>query len=97
MLAVGDLELDPAERRVTVAGAEVALTAREFALLEYLMRRAGEVVSKTELLDHVWDASVETAPERGRGVRRLPAPQDRPGPAGDRARRRLPAGRRDGR
>ncbi|MEU5567847.1 MULTISPECIES: response regulator transcription factor [Micromonospora] len=62
VLAVGDLRLDPARRRVTRDGAEVALTAREFALLDYLMRRPGEVVSKTELLDHVWDASVETAP-----------------------------------
>jgi two-component system OmpR family response regulator len=40
----------------------VGLTTREFALLEYLMRRPGEVVSKTELLDHVWDAAVDTAP-----------------------------------
>ena len=62
VLTVGDLELDPATRRVTRAGAEVMLTVREFALLEYLMRRPGEVVSKTELLDHVWDASVDTAP-----------------------------------
>jgi DNA-binding response OmpR family regulator len=62
VLAHGDVELDPAERRVTVAGAEVALTAREFALLEYLIRHPGQVVSKTELLDHVWDAALETAP-----------------------------------
>jgi two-component system OmpR family response regulator len=62
VLAVGDLRLDPARRRVTRADAEVALTAREFALLDYLMRRPGQVVSKTELLDHVWDASLETAP-----------------------------------
>ncbi|WBB72005.1 response regulator transcription factor [Micromonospora sp. WMMD1128] len=62
VLTVGDLRLDPARRRVTRADVEVALTSREYALLDYLMRRAGEVVSKTELLDHVWDASVETAP-----------------------------------
>ncbi|MFE9956562.1 response regulator transcription factor [Micromonospora sp. NPDC005299] len=62
VLAVADLRLDPARRRVTRSDAEVALTAREYALLAYLMRRPGEVVSKTELLDHVWDASVETAP-----------------------------------
>jgi two-component system, OmpR family, response regulator len=62
VLVVGPLELDPARRRVAYAGAEVTLTAREYALLEYLMRRPGEVVSKTELLDHVWDASIETAP-----------------------------------
>ena len=44
------------------ADAEVVLTSREYALLEYLMRRPGEVVTKTELLDHVWDAAVDTAP-----------------------------------
>ncbi|MBG6103164.1 response regulator transcription factor [Micromonospora vinacea] len=62
VLAVGDLRLDPARRRVTRADAEVVLTAREFALLDYLMRRPGQVISKIELLDHVWDASLETAP-----------------------------------
>jgi DNA-binding response OmpR family regulator len=62
VLTAGDLSLDPARRRVTVAGAEVPLTTREYGLLRYLMRRAGDVVSKTELLDHVWDASEETAP-----------------------------------
>ncbi|MCZ7474081.1 response regulator transcription factor [Micromonospora sp. WMMC273] len=62
VLTVGDLRLDPARRRVTRADVEVVLTSREYALLDYLMRRPGEVVSKTELLDHVWDASVETAP-----------------------------------
>lgn len=62
VLTAGDLTLDPAQRRVTRDGVEVVLTTREFALLEYLMRRAGEVLSKTELLDHVWAASLETAP-----------------------------------
>ncbi|MEV4524395.1 response regulator transcription factor [Micromonospora tulbaghiae] len=62
VLTVGDLRLDPARRRVTRADAEVVLTSREYALLDYLMCRPGEVVSKTELLDHVWDASVDTAP-----------------------------------
>ncbi len=62
VLVVGELTLDPAQRRVTRDDAEVALTAREFAVLEYLMRRAGQVVSKTELLDHVWDAAEDTAP-----------------------------------
>lgn len=62
VLTCGDLSLDPARRRVRRGEDEVALTAREFAVLEYLIRRAGEVVSKIELLDHVWDAAVETAP-----------------------------------
>jgi DNA-binding response OmpR family regulator len=43
-------------------GIEVVLTTREYALLEYLMRRAGRVVSKVELLDHVWDAGADSAP-----------------------------------
>jgi two-component system, OmpR family, response regulator len=62
VLSVGGLILDPARRRVTLEGADVALTTREYGLLQYLMRRAGDVVSKTELLDHVWDANEETAP-----------------------------------
>jgi len=61
VLTVGELSLDPARRRVTSGGDEIVLTAREYALLEYLMRRPGQVVSKTELLDHVWDAALDTA------------------------------------
>ncbi|WP_265521617.1 response regulator transcription factor [Oerskovia flava] len=56
VLTVGELTLDPATRVVTQRGYEVATTAREFALLEYFMRRPGHVVSKSELRDHVWDA-----------------------------------------
>jgi two-component system OmpR family response regulator len=55
ILEVRDLRLDPATHLVTRAGREVELTAREFALLEFLARRAGQVVSRTELLEHVWD------------------------------------------
>jgi two-component system OmpR family response regulator len=62
VLAAGALTLDPASRRVTLSGTEVALTAREYALLEYLIRRVGEVVTKIELLDHVWDAAEDTDP-----------------------------------
>jgi len=56
VLVAGDLRLDPATRRVTRADTEIALTGREFALLEYLLRRAGDVVGKSELLEHVWDS-----------------------------------------
>jgi two-component system OmpR family response regulator len=55
VLKVGDVSLDPAAHRVLRAGQAVELSAREFALLEYLMRQAGEVVSRTRILDHVWD------------------------------------------
>jgi len=56
VLCAGDLALDPATRRVTRGDVQVALTPREYALLEYLIRRPGEVVSKSELLEHVWGA-----------------------------------------
>ena len=59
VLRAGDLSLDPAARIVRRGSAAVSLTAREFALLEYLLRRAGEVVPKAELLIHVWDAAEE--------------------------------------
>jgi two-component system OmpR family response regulator len=54
-LKVEDLEFDLLARRVTRAGQEVDLTARELKLLEYLMRRAGQVVTRTMLLEGVWD------------------------------------------
>jgi two-component system OmpR family response regulator len=54
-LRVEDLEFDLIARRVTRAGRELDLTARELKLLEYLMRRAGQVVTRTMLLEGVWD------------------------------------------
>jgi two-component system, OmpR family, response regulator len=54
-LVVGDLVMDLISRRVTRGGREIPLRPREFALLEYLMRNAGRVVSKTMILSHVWD------------------------------------------
>jgi DNA-binding response OmpR family regulator len=59
VLAAGDLRLDPAERRVWRGDLELILTARELGLLEYLLRRPGEVCSKTEIIDHVWDDAFE--------------------------------------
>jgi DNA-binding response OmpR family regulator len=53
-LTVDDLSLDLLTRKVTRAGAAIDLRPREFALLEYLMRNAGRVVSKTMILSHVW-------------------------------------------
>ena len=58
-LAVGDLTLDLLNREVTRAGEHVELQAREFALLEYLMRHAGRVVTKTMILEHIWDYSFD--------------------------------------
>jgi len=56
-LEVGDLVVDPATHEVLRGAASVELTAREFAVLEYLARHPGEVVSRATLLDHVWDAN----------------------------------------
>jgi DNA-binding response OmpR family regulator len=58
----GDLSLDPVTRRCTRGEVEVQLTAREFSVLEFLMRRAGEVVTKSEILDNVWDFAFEGDP-----------------------------------
>jgi len=55
VLEAGDLRFDPGARRVWRGESEIRLTAREASLLEFLLRRAGQVVSKTEILDHVWD------------------------------------------
>lgn len=59
VLIAGDLVIDPASRTVTRAGRLVSLTTREFAVLEFLVRRAGEVVSRTQLLEHVWDQNYD--------------------------------------
>jgi two-component system OmpR family response regulator len=59
LLELGDLVVDPAARRVSRQGVPVQLTAREFALLEFLARHPGEVVSRTRLLDHVWDENFD--------------------------------------
>jgi DNA-binding response OmpR family regulator len=61
-LAVGDLTLDPASREVKRGDAAIEVTTREFAVLEFLMRRAGQVVSKSEILDGVWDFAFEGDP-----------------------------------
>jgi two-component system OmpR family response regulator len=54
-LRVGDLVVDPATHAVERAGTPVELSAREFAVLEYLARHPGEAVSRTRLIEHVWD------------------------------------------
>src|SRR3954469_23098075 len=56
VLSAGDLTLDPAERRVARAGEPVAVTPREFALLEFLLRHRGQAVTKTAIIENVWDA-----------------------------------------
>jgi DNA-binding response OmpR family regulator len=58
-LTVGDLSLDLLTREVHRAGQNIELQTREFALLEYLMRNAGRVVTKTMILEHIWDYSFD--------------------------------------
>ena len=62
VLCAGDLRLDPAARRVWRGGVELELTAREVSVLEYLLRRRGEVVTKREILAHVWDFDFDGDP-----------------------------------
>jgi two-component system OmpR family response regulator len=59
VLRVGDLELDPAARRVSRRGTEIPLSTKEFQLLEVFMRRPGEVLSRFQLLEGAWDTEYE--------------------------------------
>ena len=59
IMVVGDLTLDPVRRRVARADTDIALTPKEYTLLHYLMHRRDEVVTKTEILEHVWDTAFE--------------------------------------
>lgn len=58
-LKVGDLELDRVVHKVKRAGKSIELTSKEFSLLEYLMSNAGRVLSRTMIVEHVWDQSFE--------------------------------------
>jgi len=79
VLAAGDLTLDPGARRVWRDGTEVELTARETSLLEFLLRRKGEAVTKTSVLDQVWDDRFDGDPNIVEVyVRRLRNKLDRP-------------------
>jgi len=60
LLRSGDLTLDPKAKVAYLGTRRLGLTAKEFGILEYLMRKPGEVVSQQELLEHVWDVSANT-------------------------------------
>ena len=62
VLELGGLRIDTAARRVFLGGAEITLTAKEFSVLEQLAVRAGEVVSKARILEHVWDFAYDGDP-----------------------------------
>ncbi len=59
VLAAGDLRLDPASRRVWRGATDIALSAKEFAMLEAFMRRPGQVLDRLALLEHAWDYNYE--------------------------------------
>jgi DNA-binding response OmpR family regulator len=59
IIKVRDLQLDPAARSVMKGIETLKLTVKEYALLEYLMRHPGEVISQTEIIDHIWDDDVD--------------------------------------
>ncbi len=59
IIEVGPLKIDPARKEVTRSGAKIDLTAKEFALLEYMARHAGTVLTRTQLSEHVWDMNFE--------------------------------------
>ena len=59
VITVGDLAVRTRTRQVTRAGQNIDLTAKEYALLEYLVRRAGEVVSRADISEHVWDETYD--------------------------------------
>ncbi|MFE7426719.1 response regulator transcription factor [Streptomyces sp. NPDC057545] len=62
VITVGALRMDTAARRVRLAGTEIALTTKEFAVLEQLALRPGQVVSKADILEHVWDFAYDGDP-----------------------------------
>ena len=62
VLTAGDLRVDPASRRCWRGDTEIPLTARELSVLEFLIRHTGQVVSKRDILNHVWDADFEGDP-----------------------------------
>jgi DNA-binding response OmpR family regulator len=59
VLTAGDLSLDPARQEVSRGGQPIALTAREFSVLHFLMRHRGDVMSRTQILEGVWDTYYE--------------------------------------
>jgi two-component system copper resistance phosphate regulon response regulator CusR len=60
VLAVGDLEIDTRSREAVRAGRTIHLTSREYALLDYLARRSGDVVTRTAIAEHVWDEGFDS-------------------------------------
>lgn len=62
VLQVADLTLDPAEKKVTRSGKVIKLSAKEFAILEYMMRNPGRILSKNNIMTHVWNFDADILP-----------------------------------
>ena len=62
ILQIGDLKLDPSSKKVTRASQEINLTTKEYGVLEYLMRNKGKVLSKEQIISHVWDFDADVLP-----------------------------------
>lgn len=62
VLEVGDLILNPSNKTVVRAGKQIRLTSKEYAILEYMMRNSGRVVSKENIISHVWDFDADVLP-----------------------------------
>ena len=62
IIQVGDLKLDPSSKKVTRASQEINLTAKEYGVLEYLMRNKGKVLSKEQIISHVWNFDADVLP-----------------------------------
>jgi two-component system copper resistance phosphate regulon response regulator CusR len=56
---VGELQMDPVSRKVTRSGKSISLTGKEYALLEYLMRNKGRIITQSMIIEHVWDMNYE--------------------------------------
>jgi DNA-binding response OmpR family regulator len=61
VLKVADLELDPVRRVVTRGGEKIYLSGKEYALLEYMMRNQGRILSQSQIIEHVWDRNYDSA------------------------------------
>ena len=101
-LVAGPLRLDARAGRVSVNGVSVKLTSHEYRLLSYLMHHSGRIVSRSEIVEHLYDQDFDRDFEHDRGLRRPPAQEARRRHHPDRARSRLHHrgrrrnGRRDG-
>ena len=95
-LAVGPVRLDARAGRVTVNGAAIKLTSHEYRLLSYLMHHTGRIISRSEIVEHLYEQDFDRDVQHDRSVHRAPAQEARRGHHQDRAGPRLRGGRGGG-